>query len=124
MQLDVGCGHAKLTRSALAPNCASLVGVDASPAMIKAAKELHIKHPDFRNRCTFHVVDGQKLADSPDVPKDHFDVVFSNAALHWMKQDPTAVAQGVFQALKPGGRFVAEAGGFGNCSECDIANLC
>jgi SAM-dependent methyltransferase len=39
--------------------------------------------------------------------------VFSNAALHWMR-DPDAVIAGVWRALRPGGRFVAECGGAGN----------
>lgn len=41
------------------------------------------------------------------------DAVFSNAALHWIKE-ADAVIQCVYQALKPGGRFVAEFGGRGN----------
>jgi SAM-dependent methyltransferase len=41
-----------------------------------------------------------------------FDAVFSNAALHWMRQ-PDAVIAGVWRALRPGGRFVAEMGGDG-----------
>ena len=40
--------------------------------------------------------------------------MFSNAALHWMKRDPDAVIAGVYAALKPGGRFVAEFGVAGN----------
>jgi len=42
-----------------------------------------------------------------------FDAVFTNAALHWMTQ-PDAVLDGVWRALKPGGRFVGECGGHGN----------
>jgi SAM-dependent methyltransferase len=42
-----------------------------------------------------------------------FDAVFSNAALHWMKQ-PALVVDGAWRALKPGGRFVGEFGGHGN----------
>jgi len=42
--------------------------------------------------------------------------VFSNAALHWMHRDPQAVIDGVFACLAPGGRFVAEFGGAGNCA--------
>ena len=53
-------------------------------------------------------MDGQALQFARE-----FDAVFSNAALHWMKQ-PEAVINGVWQALKPGGRFVAEFGGDGN----------
>lgn len=43
-----------------------------------------------------------------------FDAVFSNAAIHWCKTSPTSVIQNAWNALKPGGRFVAEMGGFGN----------
>src|SRR5204862_8105531 len=42
-----------------------------------------------------------------------FDAVFSNAALHWVRP-PEAVVRCVQDALKPGGRFVAEFGGRGN----------
>ena len=42
-----------------------------------------------------------------------FDAVFSNAMLHWIR-DPDAVIEGVWRALKPGGRFVGEMGGAGN----------
>jgi SAM-dependent methyltransferase len=42
-----------------------------------------------------------------------FDAVFSNAALHWMR-DPDRVLTNVYRALRPGGRFVVEQGGFGN----------
>src|SRR5262249_50758293 len=45
--------------------------------------------------------------------KGEFDAVFSNAVLHWIS-DAEAVVQGVVQALKNGGRFVAEFGGKGN----------
>jgi len=44
---------------------------------------------------------------------EEFDGVFSNAALHWMTQ-PDRVIAGVWQTLKPGGRFVGEFGGRGN----------
>jgi SAM-dependent methyltransferase len=40
-----------------------------------------------------------------------FDAVFSNAALHWMK-DADRVVANVARALRPGGRFVAEMGGY------------
>jgi len=35
------------------------------------------------------------------------NAVFSNAVLHWIKQ-PEKVVAGIYRALKPGGRFVAE----------------
>jgi SAM-dependent methyltransferase len=42
-----------------------------------------------------------------------FDAVFSNAALHWIRE-AESVVEGVSRSLKPGGRFIAEFGGKGN----------
>jgi len=63
------------------------------------------------------VSDAQNLRIPSQVPElqEGYDAVFSNAALHWCKRDPLGVVQGVRRALKPGGRFVAEMGGFMNC---------
>ena len=41
-----------------------------------------------------------------------FDAVFSNAVLHWIK-DQTSVLENIHRVLVPGGRLVAEFGGFG-----------
>jgi SAM-dependent methyltransferase len=96
--LDLGCGDGVLTEALVAAG-AEVVGVDASPDMLAAAKARGL---DAR------VMDGQALDFVGE-----FDAVFSNAALHWML-DPAAVARGVFRALRPGGRFVGEQGGAGN----------
>ena len=96
--LDLGCGDGPLT-SKLADLRCEVVGVDASSQMIDAARQLGL---DAR------VMDGHALTFESE-----FDAVFSNAALHWMKQ-PDQVIAGVWRALKPGGRFVAECGGMGN----------
>jgi trans-aconitate methyltransferase len=96
--LDLGCGDGALTRKLQELGC-HIVGVDSSPAMIKAAQALGL---DAR------VMNGHEL---PFVGE--FDAVFTNAALHWMTQ-PDAVLDGVWRALKPGGRFVGECGGHGN----------
>ena len=96
--LDLGCGDGVLTVK-LMESGATVVGADASENFIQAAREKGI---DAR------LIDGHAL----DFEKE-FDAVFSNAALHWMTQ-PEAVIAGVAGALKPGGRFVAEFGGFGN----------
>jgi len=95
--LDLGCGDGALTAKLAALGC-SVVGLDSSPEQIAAAKALGV---DAR------VGDGEHLDFA-----DEFDAVFSNAALHWMKR-PDVVIAGVWRALKPGGRFVAEFGGHG-----------
>src|ERR1700722_8846655 len=105
--LDLGCGDGYLTQR-LAASGAIVVGVDTSPQMVAAAKE---RGGDAR------CVSGEAL------PFDRqFDAVFSNAALHWMR-DQDAVFQGVHRALKPGGRFVAECGGQGNIAAIRVALL-
>ncbi|QJE72961.1 methyltransferase domain-containing protein [Aerophototrophica crusticola] len=96
--LDLGAGDGELT-AAIAATGASVLAVDGSASMVEACRARGL---DAR------VVDGQSLPF-----RDEFDAVFSNAALHWMT-DVEAVAAGVFQSLKPGGRFVAEMGGAGN----------
>jgi trans-aconitate methyltransferase len=95
--LDLGCGDGVLTRKLVELGC-DMVGVDASAAQIEAARALGL---DAR------VMDGHGLDFGPE-----FDAVFSNAALHWMR-DAAPVIAGVYRALRPGGRFVAECGGYG-----------
>ncbi len=103
--LDLGCGDGVLTKKFVDSGC-RVVGVDASPEFIVAARALGL---DAR------LMDGQALTF-----KEEFDAVFSNAALHWMK-DLEAVIDGVWRALKPGGRFVAEMGGKGNIARIEKA---
>lgn len=96
--LDLGCGDGELSL-AISRTGARVVGVDASPAMVRAAGERGV---DVR------------LADGVALPfRAEFDAVFSNAALHWMTE-PDPVLAGIARALRPGGRFVAEFGGQGN----------
>ena len=104
--LDLGCGDGVLTEK-IATSGAIVVGVDAAADMIVAARKRGL---DAR------VMEGGKLQFS-----EEFDGVFSNAALHWMKHDRDAVIGGVYRALKPGGRFVAEMGGHGCVATITIA---
>ena len=96
--LDLGCGDGALTEKLVAAG-AEVVAVDASAEQVAAARARGL---DAR------VARGEALPFSSE-----FDAVFSNAALHWMR-DPDAVLVSVHGALRPGGRFVAEMGGAGN----------
>ena len=95
--LDLGCGDGALTETLVAVGC-DVVGIDGSAAQVAAAKSRGL---DAR------VMDGERIAF-----ENEFDAVFSNAALHWMKRADAVIA-GVWRALRPGGRFVAECGGHG-----------
>ncbi|HEX5184479.1 MAG TPA: methyltransferase domain-containing protein [Allosphingosinicella sp.] len=102
--LDIGCGDGMLTQKIMASG-ARVIGLDASPEMVEAARARGVDA---------FVADAQALdLESQATRFGHFDAAFSNAALHWML-DPDAVASGVRDVLKPGGRFVGEMGGVGN----------
>lgn len=96
--LDLGCGDGVLTEEVVALGC-KVTGVDFSADQIAAARDRGLDA---------HVMDGQKLNFDSE-----FDLVLSNAAMHWMS-DQTAVIDGVWRALKPGGRFASEMGGGDN----------
>ncbi|MCF6321662.1 MAG: class I SAM-dependent methyltransferase [Rhizobiaceae bacterium] len=101
--LDLGCGDGALTEKILLTG-ATVIGVDSSESFVSSAK---LRGIDAR------IIDGHELNFDRE-----FDAVFSNAALHWMLK-PQLVADNVSLALKPGGRFVGEFGGFGN-----VAAIC
>jgi trans-aconitate methyltransferase len=98
--LDLGCGTGQLTAK-IAESGAFVRGIDADPAMVDRAKN------------NYHSIDFA-VADARNFEvEEKLDAVFSNAALHWIKE-PDAAIDCVAKALKPGGRFVAEFGGKGN----------
>ncbi|MCM3626348.1 methyltransferase domain-containing protein [Paenibacillus glycanilyticus] len=98
--LDLGCGTGDLAAE-IAGFGSIVTGMDQSEPMIATARN---KYPAM----SFLVGDGEHFkVDAP------FDAVFSNAALHWMT-NATGVIESVREALKDGGRFVAEFGGKGN----------
>ena len=96
--LDVGCGDGALTERIAAAG-ARVVGIDASSSMVEAARARGLDA---------HLGDAAELAFDGE-----FDAVFSNAALHWVR-DAERAALGMARALVPGGRLVAEFGGHGN----------
>jgi SAM-dependent methyltransferase len=95
--LDLGCGDGALTKKLADLGC-DVVAADSSAPQVEAARGLGL---DAR------VMSGEALPFH-----DEFDAVFSNAVLHWIKDADRMIA-GVYRALKAGGRFVAECGGYG-----------
>ncbi len=101
--LDLGCGTGQLTAE-IAKRGANVIGIDLSQDMIDQAQR---NFPDL----WFEVGDATQFKTTQP-----FDAVFSNAVLHWIKRPADAVAR-VWDALRLGGRFVAEFGGKGNVAQ-------
>ena len=99
--LDLGCGDGPLTQK-IAGRAKRVVGLDASLPQVEAARARGLDA---------HHGDGHGLDFD-----EEFHAVFSNAALHWMLE-PDQVIEGVWRALRPGGRFVAEMGGADNVEQ-------
>jgi len=104
--LDLGCGDGQLSERIVAAG-AALTGIDASPAMVAAARRRRIRAEEGS-------------AESMPFADGSFDAVFSNAALHWVRDQDAMMAE-VRRVLRPGGRFVAEMGGHGNIAAIRVA---
>jgi SAM-dependent methyltransferase len=104
--LDLGCGDGSLTEKLVVVG-AQVVGIDGSPEMIAAARQRGLEAK---------VMDARSLAF-----ENEFDAVFSNAVLHWIRDDPDAPIAGAFRALRAGGRFVGELGGHANVAAITVA---
>ncbi len=105
--LDVGCGDGKITAeiASCVPH-GSVTGIDNSSAMIDLARQ-HYPVSQHQN-LSFSLVDAAEL----NFVKQ-FDIIFSNAVLHWI-HDHTPVLAGIYKALVPGGRILLQMGGRGN----------
>ena len=104
--LDLGCGDGQLTERIVAAG-AIVTGIDASAKMVAAARTRGLS-----------VEEGS--AESMPFADRSFDAVFSNAVLHWVR-DQDAMISEVRRVLRPGGRFVAEMGGHGNIAAIRVA---
>ncbi|MDL4817636.1 class I SAM-dependent methyltransferase [Actinomadura opuntiae] len=102
--IDLGCGTGAFSAE-IAARGAEVLGIDGNPDMVAQASALN---PGI----SFMLGDAHTFTIS-----ETCDAVASNAALHWMTRDPDAVIAQVHAALRPGGRFVGELGGEGNCAE-------
>lgn len=103
--LDAGCGGGRVTQELLklTPN---VIAVDGDGAMVAKAREtlpepVPVYHQDLLEL---------------DL-EERVDVVFSCAVFHWIT-DHDRLFERLHRVLKPGGRLVAQCGGYGN-----IANV-
>ncbi len=100
--LDLGCGNGALTK-ALQEKGFAVQGMDASEDFLRIARK---NYPDI----AFTRADATDFAVA-----EPFDVVFSNAVFHWIdaaRQED--MLECVHSALREGGQFVFEFGGYGN----------
>jgi trans-aconitate methyltransferase len=105
--LDIGCGDGKVTAEIAGLLTAGrVVGIDNSESMIELAAKRY--PPEDHSNLAFTLMDAVDLRFGPV-----FDVVFSNAALHWVK-DHRPVVESIHACLKPGGRILLQMGGQGN----------
>lgn len=102
--LDLGCGDGILTEqlSLFVPH-GKVLGIDASINMIETAKKIQKGNLEFKhiniNEMNF---------------ENEFDLIYSNAALHWVK-DHKRLLKNAYKALKAEGEVLWDFGGFGNC---------
>lgn len=103
--LDLGSGDGALTcqLAELAPR-GYVLGIDASQGMIDTARKLE------RQNLKFQKMDINRIAF-----QEEFDLVFSNATLHWIKDHKVLLAN-VFDSLKQNGIVRFNFAADGNCS--------
>ena len=101
--LDAGCGSGRVTRLIVErlPR-GRVIAVDAAPGMVAAARQAL---GDRAEVFEANLVD-LELAEP-------VDVIFSNAVFHWVL-DHDRLVKRLHDALRPGGRLVAQCGGEGN----------
>jgi trans-aconitate 2-methyltransferase len=103
--LDLGCGDGALTAqlAEMVPG-GFVLGIDSSRGMIDAAGTHRANNLEFRLQDIDRLEYGEE-----------FDLVFSNATLHWVK-DHAALLENCFRCLNKGGSLRFNFAGEGNCS--------
>jgi trans-aconitate 2-methyltransferase len=94
--IDLGCGTGHLTRMLHdGLRAAETVGLDRSARMLDAAREA--EWPDSRLRFELGTIESFAA-------RDEYDLIFSNAALHWIEDHESLLAR-LTAGLKAGGQL-------------------
>lgn len=108
--LDAGCGSGRVTALLVerVPR-GRVIAVDASESMVAKARETLGPRADVRVSSLTELDLTEEL-----------DIVFSNAVFHWIP-DHELLFRRLHDALRPGGRLVAQCGGEGNVASLRVA---
>jgi len=108
--LDIGCGDGKVSAeiAAMLPR-GSVVAIDSSPEMIDLAVT-SFPNSRFPN-LSFLRMDAREIPFS-----ERFDLVFSNSALHWVREQGLVLA-GMKNCLKRNGGVLVQMAGKGNAGQ-------
>jgi trans-aconitate 2-methyltransferase len=126
--LDVGCGDGKVTAEiARAVPRGFVTGIDASAEMIGFARKAF--PPSQISNLKFQICDARRIGgrdaksqsgDAGVAATRIFDLIFSNAALHWVDDHPS-ILRGMAAVSKPGGRLIVSCGGKSNAQDVFVA---
>lgn len=105
--LDIGCGDGRITYEfARRLPSGSVVGIDSSENMIGLASKSFV-----RENLSFYIM------NATDIHLDKmFDIAFSNATLHWVKNHQAVLAS-LKKHLNPDAKILFQMGGKGNALE-------
>ncbi|OGW32688.1 MAG: hypothetical protein A2X59_08315 [Nitrospirae bacterium GWC2_42_7] len=97
--LDIGCGTGKLTcELAQLANKGMVLGIDPSVEMLEKAKGTTALFANI----SLMQIPAQKMDFN-----NEFDIVYSNSALQWIKEQEDVIARS-YRALKPNGRITIQ----------------
>lgn len=94
--LDLGCGYGWHCRYAAEHGAKQVLGIDASEKMIDRAKDM-----TKDDRITYQVMDMMAIDQLPD----HYDVILSSLAIHYI-QDYAGLVAKIWDRLATPGTFV------------------
>lgn len=116
--LDVGCGNGKTTIELWKKNMDMTIDAfDLSEAQIAVAREnweresKELKGSGHQGGIKFFAQDAMELTK-----RECYDLVFSNATLHWIR-DQEGIYRKMLEALVPGGTLAVHQGGEGTYKE-------
>ncbi len=112
--LDVGCGNGSTTLDMWNQNRdMHVLAFDLAASQIDIAREKYEEIFEKENTDEFHGDIDFEVMNALDLEaKQEYDLIFSNATLHWVT-DEKRMYRLLFEALEPGGTLAVHQGGFG-----------